>query len=98
MSNTEKSISDHRVFVHALERVEMGEMTTNVLRDAPVDSYGLCREIVFGVQRWKGSLDKMIQTNVKASRKLGATIIVYGLMSCTFQKQVMLSSMKPSIV
>ena len=78
MSNTEKSISDHRVFVlHALERVEMGEMTTNVLRDAPPDSYGLCQEIVFGVQRWKGSLDKMIQTNVKRKPKAWVRRLLY---------------------
>ena len=78
MSNTQKSVSEHRVFVlSALERIEVGEMTTNVLKDAPVDTHGLCQEIVYGVQRWKGSLDKMIQSNVKRKPKAWVRRLLY---------------------
>ena len=70
MSNTNKSVSEHRVFVlNALERVEKGELATYVLSDAPVDIHGLCQEMVLGIQRWSGSLDKMIQANVKRKPK-----------------------------
>ena len=71
MSNLQKSVSEHRVFVlTALERVENGEMATTVLQDAPAEYHGLCQEILLGIQRWKGSLDRMIQSNVKRTPKL----------------------------
>ena len=44
-------------------------MATFILKDAPVGTHGLCQEILLGIQRWKGSLDKMIQSNVKRSPK-----------------------------
>ena len=70
MSNLQKSVSEHRVFLlTALERVENGEMATTVLKDAPVATHGLCTEILLGIQRWKGSLDNMIQSNVKRTPK-----------------------------
>ena len=70
MSNTKKTVSEHRLFVlSALERLENGELATLVLKDAPVESHRLCQEILLGVQRWNGSLVKMIQSNVKRKPK-----------------------------
>ena len=43
MSNTKKSVSEHRLFVlAALERLDRGELATYVLKDSPVESYRLC--------------------------------------------------------
>ena len=71
MSSTSKSISEHRIFVlSALERIENGEMATVILKDAPQQYLALCQEMIYGIQRWKGSLEKMIQLNVRKRPKL----------------------------
>ena len=63
-------MSEHRLFVlGALERLENGELATFVLKDSPAESHRLCQELIFGIQRWNGSLTKMIQSNVKKKPK-----------------------------
>jgi len=68
-----ESISAHRLFLlQALERIEQGEFANNVMKDLPSElqeSYGLCQEILLGCQRWKGSLEQMISTNVRKRPK-----------------------------
>jgi len=76
-SDIPNEISDHRAFlIVALERVEQGEMATVVLKDAPMNSYSLCQEILLGCQRWHGSLEHIIRLNARKTPKKGVRRIL----------------------
>jgi len=71
-------ISPYRQFiVDALARADDGEHLNGILNQAPIDDYGLCQEILYGITRWKGTLQKMIRQHAKKNPKLAVRRILY---------------------
>lgn len=78
MTSSSNNISPYRQFiVDALARADDGEHLNAILKYAPVDDYSLCQEILYGITRWKGTLQKMIRLRAKKNPKLAVRRILY---------------------
>lgn len=77
MSSSSKIAPYRHFVVDALARADDGEHLNVILKNAPSEEYGLCQEILYGITRWKGTLQQMIRNRANKNPKLAVRRILY---------------------